>query len=346
MEKRTTIRDIAQKTGVSVATVSNVINGINKVSDDKRKVVLSAMAELDYRPNLTARSLSINKSNLIGLLLPIIDGGTDASLLLRDNPFYGEFVSGVEYRATDAGYDILISGVRPGQSCRDWILKRNLDGVIFIGNYTSIISQDIREFGSQLVLVDSYDEGTQKHHSIGIDDTAGGYLATEHLLKRGHRGIAIAASNILVEGAIYRRFKGYQTALSEYGVTKLNRLVFQDILSFDGGYRIGLRLLEHLDEISAVFAVADIMAFGIMKAFFEHGKRIPQDLSIVGFDNTRGCEYSNPALTSINQPVYEKGVIAVETLLEAITDSDIPKRSISLPTELVERSSTIQYEKG
>ncbi len=343
IKKRATIKDIAEKTGVSVATVSNVINGINKVSDDTKRLILNTMEEMDYKPNLIARSLTNRYSNMIGLLLPITETGSDASLLLKENPFYGELISGAEYKATELDYDILIKGVRPGQSCRDWIIKRNLDGAIFIGNYTVVISEEMKKLGSELVLMDAYDDGTKLHHSIGIDDRQGGYLATKYLLELGHRNIAIAASNIMVDGAIYRRFLGYKSALSEYGITADGHWIFQDALTFEGGYRTGLNILKSREKISAVFAVADAVAFGIIKAFYDQGKQIPKDLSIVGFDDTKGCEYNNPGLTSVHQPIYEKGIVAVETIIDAIRRKTSETKHIMLPVELKLRKSAMEY---
>ena len=340
MVKRTTLRDIADATGVSIATVSNVINGINKVSEENRQLILKAMKDLDYQPNLVARSLCKNRSDMIGLFLPITEAGVDTSLMLSDNPFYGELISGVEYKATELGYDVLIKGVRPGESCRDWILKRNLDGAIFIGNYTNIISSEIKELHSQLVLLDSYDDGVTQHPTIGVDDWQGGYIATKHLLELGHQNIAIAASNVLVDGVMHRRFLGYQAALKERGVEPGRDLFFTDTLSFDGGYRIGRKLLERCGRITAVFAVADVVAFGIMKAFFKANKQIPRDLSVIGFDNTKGCEYINPSLTSISQPTFKKGIKAVEMLVKAIENTDYKSDKVVMPVTLVKRNST------
>lgn len=340
MGKRTTIKDIAEATGLSIATVSNVINGINKVSEENRQLVLKTMKELDYHPNLAARSLSRNRSDMIGLLLPLTEVDADIGFMLRDNPFYGELVSAVEYKATELGYDVLIKGVRPGESCRDWVLKRNLDGVIFIGNDTNVISKEMKELESQLVLVDAYDEGVKQHSTISIDDRQGGYIATKHLLDLGHRNIAIAASNILPEGVIQRRFQGYKDALESRGIQVKSEYIFQDSLSFDGGYRIGKKLLKHSNEITAVFAAADVVAFGIIKAFNESSKKIPENLSIIGFDNTKTCEFLNPALTSIAQPIYEKGIKAVEILVDLIYNSNSEIRKITLPVKLVERDST------
>lgn len=339
MAKRATIRDIAKNAGVSVASVSNVINGVDKVSEETRERIFQVMREMDYQPNLVARSLSKRQSDMLGLLLPITaEGPASTSLLLRDNPFYGELLSGVEYQASALGYDVLIKGIRPGESCRDWVLKRNLDGAIFIGNYSELISEEMRSLGRRLVLVDCYDEGTQVHSTLCIDDEKGGYLATRHLLEHGHRRIALAASNIQVDGPIRRRYLGYKRAMTEAGITEFQDLIFQNALSYDGGYQTG-RLLLKRPDITAVFAVGDVMAFGILKVMYEARKRVPEELSIVGFDNTKSCEYSMPALTSVNQSVYDRGRFAVEALVAAIREDGSKLTHTNLPVSLVTRKS-------
>lgn len=338
MEKRATLRDIAKAAGVSVASVSNAINGVDKISEETRERIYQVMQDMDYQQNLVARTLSRGVSEMIGLLLPITEEDSSTSLLLRDNPFYGEIVSGAEYEASALGYDILIKGIRPGESCRDWVCKRNLDGAIFIGNYTDLISEEMQSLGKQLVLVDCYDKGTQVHSNIGIDDENGGYLATKYLLENEHKRIALASSSIIVDGPIRRRYLGYKKAMNEAGIADVEDMVFHDALSFDGGYRVGRRLLGRPD-ITAVFAVGDIMAFGIMKAMYTAGKQIPDDLSIVGFDNTKGCEFSMPALTSVDQPVYDRGRMAVQALVSAIRDEKCSLTRRTLPVSLEIRSS-------
>lgn len=346
MSKRVTVRDIAKVAGVSVASVSNVLNGVDKVSEETRERIIQVMLDLDYHPNLVARSLSKRKSDMIGLLLPITDEGpSSTSLLLRDNPFYGELLSGVEAKASEYGYDVLIKGIRSGESCRDWILKRNLDGAIFLGNYSEVLSEEMQGLGKRLVLVDCYDEGTQIHSTIGIDDENGGYLAAKHLLENGHRKIALVASNVNLDGPIRRRYLGYKKAMEEFGITQTDDLILLDELSFDGGYRIGKKLLKR-NDITAVFAVGDIMAFGILKAMYEVGKQIPEDLSIVGFDNTKGCEYSKPALTSVDQPVYDRGRMAVEALAAAIKEENPTLTHKTLPVSLKIRNSVAPLAAG
>ena len=341
-----TVRDIAKVAGVSVASVSNVLNGVDKVSEETRERIIQVMLDLDYHPNLVARSLSKRKSDMIGLLLPITDEGpSSTSLLLRDNPFYGELLSGVEAKASEYGYDVLIKGIRSGESCRDWILKRNLDGAIFLGNYSEVLSEEMQGLGKRLVLVDCYDEGTQIHSTIGIDDENGGYLAAKHLLENGHRKIALVASNVNLDGPIRRRYLGYKKAMEEFGITQTDDLILLDELSFDGGYRIGKKLLKR-NDITAVFAVGDVMAFGILKAMYEVGKQIPEDLSIVGFDNTKGCEYSKPALTSVDQPVYDRGRMAVEALAAAIQEENPTLTHKTLPVSLKIRNSVAPLAAG
>ena len=346
MSKRVTVRDIAKVAGVSVASVSNVLNGVDKVSEETRERIIQVMLDLDYHPNLVARSLSKRKSDMIGLLLPITDEGpSSTSLLLRDNPFYGELLSGVEAKASEYGYDVLIKGIRSGESCRDWILKRNLDGAIFLGNYSEVLSEEMQGLGKRLVLVDCYDEGTQIHSTIGIDDENGGYLAAKHLLENGHRKIALVASNVNLDGPIRRRYLGFKKAMEEFGITQTDDLILLDELSFDGGYRIGKKLLKR-NDITAVFAVGDVMAFGILKAMYEVGKQIPEDLSIVGFDNTKGCEYSKPALTSVDQPVYDRGRMAVEALVSAIREENPTLTHKTLPVSLKVRNSVAPLAAG
>ncbi len=342
MEKRATIRDIAKAAGVSVASVSNVMNGLDKVSDETRERIIQVMEEMDYHPNLVARSLTKRRSEMLGLLLPITEEGpSTTSLLLRDNPFYGEFLSGVESQAADFGYDVLIKGIRSGESCRDWILKRNLDGAIFLGNYSELISGEIRDLGKRLVLVDCYDEGIWQHSTVGIDDEYGGYIATKHLLENGHRNIAFIASNIVLDGPIRRRYLGYEKAMGECGIAVTADMVLLDDFSYNGGYEVGKRLLNRKD-ITAVVTAGDVMAFGILKAMYEAGKNVPDDLSIVGFDNTRGCEYSRPALTSVDQPVYDRGRLAVKALVKAIQEDNACLTHETLPVSLKVRNSVAQ----
>ena len=177
--------------------------------------------------------------------------------------------------------------------------------------------------------------------SIGMTEFAGAplkWVYSAGATGERHKRIALASSSIIVDGPIRRRYLGYKKAMNEAGIADVEDLVFHDALSFDGGYRIGRRLLGRPD-ITAVFAVGDIMAFGIKKAMYTAGKQIPDDLSIVGFDNTKGCEFSMPALTSVDQPVYDRGRMAVQALVSAIRDEKCSLTRRTLPVSLEIRSS-------
>lgn len=340
MNKRTTIRDVAKEAGVSVATVSNVFNGIQKVSEETKNRILEIAAEMDYQPNMLARSLSMQKSGMIGLLLPVTEE-EETSILLLDNPYYAEFLSGVESASAELGYDVIIRGVRPYESCREWILKRQLEGAIFVGNASDAVSNDSMELGNRLVLVDTYDRGILQHDHIGIDDRFGGRMAAEYLIRNGHRSIAFAGSRIEYEGCIRQRYLGYEDVMKEHNLFHEN-FVFREELNFDGGVRIGLKMLHMQDKITAVFAASDIVALGIINAYERAGKNLPKDLSVVGFDNIKTCEYVYPKLTSVNQNAFLKGREAVEILHKTEKDRDGKPTERILPVSLVERDSVME----
>lgn len=343
MDKRTTIKDVAKKAGVSVATVSNVFNGIQKVSETTKERILEIAREMDYQPNMLARSLSMQRSGMIGLLLPVTEE-EETSILLQDNPYYAEFLSGVEKKAAELGYDVIIRGVRPYESCREWILKRQLEGAIFVGNASDAVSNDSIELGNRLVLLDTYDKGILQHDHVGIDDKLGGKIATEYLLDKGHQGIVFAGSQIQYEGCIRQRYLGYEETMKARGLFD-ESFVFRDELNFDGGVRIGKKMLAMQEKVTAVFAVSDTVAFGIMNAYEQAGKSIPKDLSVIGFDNIKTCEYVYPKLTSVNQNAFLKGMKAVEILHRADKEKEKEPMELILPVTLVERDSVISCQR-
>ncbi|MCX8131332.1 MAG: LacI family transcriptional regulator [Clostridia bacterium] len=340
MKNRTTIRDVAKYLGVSVATISNVLNDINKTSEETRERVLQAVKELDYQPDFTARSLAKRKSNLIGVMLPYIEENTDTSFLSRDNFFYGEFIGGIEHGTKLRGYDYLITGTKSGQSCKEWIKKRNLDGIIIMGIYPEALFNEFKKMNIPVVLIDTYEKYTGRFHNIAIDDKSGGMTAANHLISLGHKRIALATGSINTSDVNFMRYEGYKKALQDSNITFDEKLIYEDEVSFAGGYRIGEEILKRNSDITAVFAVADILALGIMKSFVKNGKSIPDDLSIVGFDNLKMCEFVTPGLTTISQNIFKKGVIAADTLLDDIESGVSTKERITLPIKLVVREST------
>ncbi|MCX7922504.1 MAG: LacI family transcriptional regulator [Clostridia bacterium] len=340
MKKKITIRDVAKYAGVSVATVSNVINDINKTSEETKERVLKAIKEIGYQPDFTARCLAKRKSNMIGIMLPLTEKEHFTSILLKDNPFYSEFISGIESIARQRDYDVLITGIEQGQSCRDWVNKRNLDGLIFLGIYPEVLFQEFKSLDVPIVLIDTYEEYTSQFHNIAIDDTLGAKIATSHLIDLGHRNIALATGNIEKSGVNKKRFDGYKSAMEESSLCVKEELIFTGLVSFEGGHNMAKSILESKEDITAVFAVADILAFGMIKALKEFGKSVPEDISIVGFDDLKMCEYLSPGLTTVRQGIFDKGVAAASTLIDDIEFGERKNEGIILPVELVVREST------
>ena len=340
MKRKVTIRDVAKYAGVSVATVSNVINNINKASDETREMVLKSIKEIGYQPDFAARCLANGKSNLIGVMLPITEKGDEPYLLLKDNPFFSEFISGIDFISCKRGYDFLIAGIESGQKCKEWIIKRNLDGIIMLGMLPRSFFDEMEELKLPVVLIDAYEEFATRFHRIMADDKNGGYISTKHLISLGHRYIAFVTGSIKYSGVNRERFEGYKKALQEAGIALDPGLVFENHVTFEGGYQAGKKIMETNSKITAVAAVADVVAFGLINVFRDHGKSVPDDYSVVGFDDIQLCQYVVPRLTTIRQNIFKKGVAAVEAI---ISDIELPSGTSEtkiLSVELVRREST------
>jgi LacI family transcriptional regulator len=335
-----TMKDVAKHAGVSVATVSNVINNIsNKTTEATKQKVLSSVKELNYKMDMTARSLSIGKSNLIGIFIPEVYENSAPSSLLKTNPFYSEIISGIEYEARMLGYDILISCIHSIDHALELVNKRMLDGLAILGTYDTRFWEDIKLVSVPIVLIDNYKYEAVGVNNVGIDDELGAYLATKHLTTLGHKHIAFATSEVGVSEVNEKRFIGFKRAIKEAKLDPTACPVIVEAVSFKGGITIGHRLLKDHMEVTAVFAIADIMALGIIKIMHQFGRKIPEDLSIIGFDDLSICEYTFPALTTIRQDIYKKGVEVARLLIKKI-DGELGLKSQELPVELIVRETT------
>lgn len=340
MSRKVTIRDVAKHAGVSVASVSYVLNDIDKVTAETKDRILKSIAELDYSPSLTARCLSKGDSKLIGVSLPITEKGDIPGVLLENNPFFGEFISGIEYTTRKQGYDILISGMDTNEQYKDWIQRRRLDGIIMLGVYPHSIFEEINKLEIPIVLTDAYEPYAAEFHRVMVEDELGGYLATRHLIDRGHRKIAFVAGSIKNSYTNYYRYEGYKKALREARIKLNKEFILEDHVTFNGGYRTGKRLLDGKMAVTAAFAAADIMAIGIIKSFLENGKLIPRDLSVIGFDDIKLGQYTTPSLTTIKQDIIMKGRVSAEMIMEDLKNNRRTNHSVVLKPELIIRDST------
>ncbi len=338
MKQRATIKDVAREANVSPATISYVLNGKESISEETKLRVHKAMEKLNYIPNLSARGLVKNTSKLIGVVIPQTEPG---STLLFNNSFYSEIMSSIEYYARIQGYHVLISATDANESYFKLAKQRNLDGIIIIGAYPDCFFMDIKKTQIPIVIIDSYFED-HYFHSIQINDRYGGYIATKHLLDKGHRRIGIFTGCIKEGGVVKKRYDGYVDALKEYGLPVKQTDIFEGTVDFDSGLKLAKNLLDKKSDITAVFCIADILAIGAMKEFHNRGVRIPEDISIMGFDDLVISRYVSPSLSTIHQNIEEKGESAVRLLLNSMNGAQSGKQELILPISLIERDSVKQ----
>ena len=334
MERRATLRDVAEKAGVTTATVSYILNDKKNFPDETKQRVMAAIAELGYIPNLSARTLTQRSSKLIGIVVP----QTEGSRLMFQNNFYSEILGSIEFHARQNGYHIIISATDANESYLRLARERNLDGIIVIGMYPDEFYRQMKESRIPIVLVDSYCND-HYYHNIRIDDAYGSYLATHYVLSKGHRNIAFFSGQIKENGVMKKRLTGYRDALAEYDVVFDQRYVFEGKIDYASGIDAAERLLTSGVPATAVVAAADILAIGAMKGFYERGIRVPEDISVMGFDDLEISQYLTPGLSTIRQEISQKGEKAVELLINNIKEPNLTKQEQILPVQLVERGS-------
>lgn len=328
----TTIREVAERAGVSISTVSHVINQTRFVSPELRGRVTDAMRELSYRPNAVARSLRSGKSLTIGLMLP------DSS-----NPYFTEIARGIQDAAMARGFTVLV-GNTDGDLDKEALyseilLEKQVDGVIMIAaGHSGRHIEDLRRRGIPIAVVDR--DSPESHvDSVQIDNRLGGVLATRHLLDLGHARIACIAGSTDVYPS-YDRVYGYLQAMQEAGVDPDAAYIVNGGFRADGGYEAAMQLLALPLPPTAVFACNDMMAIGALGAVTQRGLRCPDDISLVGFDDIQLARYTNPPLTTISQPKVEMGQEATQLLIQRMAERTLPARSIKLEASLVLRNST------
>lgn len=343
MNKKLTIRDVAKHAGVSHATVSYVLNGVKKVSEETKLKVLESIKELNYSPDFTAISLSKKKSNIIGVMVPLIENSPAS--MFKKNQYYHEFLSGVEMVARENNFDTMITGVGKPEECRDWVIKRNLDGLIILGIFPERLYEEMKKLDIPIVLIDTYEEYTNQYNNVKINDELGGYLATKHLVELGHRKIAFVGTNLKTSPVDMRRFEGFKKVHEEFGIPFNETLLFESFdITFEHGVSVGEYILKTGHDITAIVTVSDILAIGIIKSYQKNNKHVPNDCSIVGFDDLSICEYTSPSLTTIKQDIFNKGKEATELIVNSIDKGNstqiVENKTVELPVTLMIRDST------
>ena len=331
---RVTLKDIAEEAGVSLMTVSNVVNGNQaKVSAATIARVQEIIARRGYVPSASARSLTTRSSQLIGLLVP---SGDDQSLVL--SPHNVAVFGVLERRLRHHGYHLLFRGVS-GAAEVDVALKSwNLDGAVLLG----FLDEDVDHFepppGTPILALDSY-SANPKTTGVRSDDFEGGRLAAAHLIEHGHRRVVFAGPAFSDIGVVRQRFEGFRAAHREAGLPwhESDQAVVDT--AYEPGLDLGRSFHERHPEATAIFATADILAVGVIEGLHLAGLRVPEDVSVVGFDDIDIGRYVTPKLTTVAQDVVAKASTAVQILLAEIERSGVPGEPVVVGVELVSRAS-------
>jgi len=335
------MKDIAKAVGVSTTTVSNVINGnAGRVSPQMVARIQEEIQSTGYVPNMSARALVNNTSRIIAVinhLVPMEVGG------FFQDPFHGALLSGIEQTLREEGYYLMVRTIDDVPELMGLLNNWNVDGLILTGIFPSTFFDELLNIHTPLLLIDSYISNAETLH-VRLEDQSGGYIAARHLLENGHRKILFCSPPIHDEGVIAERYKGYCRALGEYDVPVAEQNIYQLEIGIEQGTALGRELAKR-DDFTAIFATADILAAGLVAGLQEAGKRVPEDISIVGFDDLSVSRLSRPQLTTVHQDVVQKGIIAAKMLTEALQDSKHgTPRSVVLPVRLIERQSVRRIE--
>jgi LacI family transcriptional regulator len=331
---RVTLRDIADEAGVSVMTVSNVINGNRgRVSESTIERVQEIVARRGYVPSASARSLAANASRMIGLLVPAAD---EDSLMV--SPHNAAMFGLLERRLRKAGYHLLLRGVARPSEVLEAVKSWNLDGVILLGFVDADVDSFTGAGETPILALDSYSPN-EVTTGVRSNDYEGGRLAAEHLISLGHRRIVFAGPAFAASGVVQQRHAGFVAAHEKAGVWwDASRDVVADT-TYSAGVELGRELLRGHPDATAVFATADILAAGLLEGLRASGASVPGDVSVVGFDDIDLSSYVTPKLTTIAQDVVAKSDEAVRLVLDEIEGSR-PTEPVVLPVHLVPREST------
>ncbi|TCJ03361.1 LacI family DNA-binding transcriptional regulator [Cytobacillus praedii] len=325
------IQQVAEKAGVSVATVSRVLNHAASVSTKTRLKVEDAIKELNYEPSMLGRNLRNSESRLLLVLLPSIS-----------NPFYTEIINGIQNTAIANSYNILLcetdSNPQRENIYFNMIKNKLADGVISMD--PTVNRQKLTELAEShpVILCSEYDEGGSIPF-VTIDSELAAYQAVKHLIRLGNKKIALINSD---EKFLYARQRrsGYERALREFDLPIREEWIYHTRdLEFQNGVQAMRMLLELEEKPTAVFAVSDTLAIGALKGINGSGLHVPNDLAIIGFDNISFSNMTNPTLTTVSQPMYKMGVTAANLLIMSIKGEQV--ESVVLDHDLIIRESTM-----
>lgn len=334
MKAKVTIYDVAREAGVSIATVSNAINGKGKISQKRREEILSIMKRLDYHPSVIASALTGKRTYTIGLLIPDIS-----------NPFFAEVARAVEDHSQKMGYTVIICST-DNQNERieryvSLLEQKRVDGIIIAtGIEDSGTIDRLLEKKVPVALI-ARELRSIDVNTVIVDDFVGGEMAAAHLLAQGHTQFAILAENYHVSSS-RERVRGFKHGLSQAGIQLDDAAIKICEYTLEDAKKQAALLLKYESIPSALFCCNDILAVGALQAAKDVGIRIPEQLALVSFDNTILARVTDPPLTSVAQPMEHMGRKVVELIVEELWEPSIMRQRIVMRPELIVRMSSVK----
>ncbi|KOO46810.1 catabolite control protein A [Priestia koreensis] len=328
-----TIYDVAREANVSMATVSRVVNGNPNVKPSTRKKVLETIERLGYRPNAVARGLASKKTTTVGVIIPDIS-----------SIFYAELARGIEDIATMYKYNIILSNSDQNTDKEfhllNTMLGKQVDGIIFMGG--NITDEHVEEFKKSpvpIVLAASI-EMSEQIPSVNINYEQAAYDAVHALIEKGHERVAFVTGPLEEPMNKERKLKGYQQALIDHKIPYNEEMVFEGDYTYDSGMEAFEKLSSLDEKPTAIFVGTDEMALGVIHGAQDRGFKIPEDVEVVGFDNTKLATMVRPTLSTVVQPMYDIGAVAMRLLTKYMNKETVESSIVELPHRIEYRQST------
>lgn len=331
-----TIKEIAAALNMSTTTVSNVIHGKSgEVSEEKRKIIQDYLDKVEYVPNINARNLAQNESKIIGVALK---ARADKYGNLLKDPFVAELIGAIEQTIKNAGYFMMLYISRDTEKIMRRVSTWNVDGLILFGMIDDDGIRVSQKYKKPIVCIDTYSiEGIKHFTNVGLADEEGVYEMVKYMISCGHKKIAFLSDNS--RGVDFAKFSGYKRALDEAGLSYDKDKDFIRIRPADDEIKDSIEeICNRTKDFTAIMCVSDLYAVMLMAAFADKGIKVPEDISIAGFDDNILGMYHRPALTTVHQDVSLKGVTAAKTLLAQLKGEET-ERQIILPTRVVIRDT-------
>lgn len=328
-----TIYDVAREANVSMATVSRVVNGNPNVKPSTRKKVLETIERLGYRPNAVARGLASKKTTTVGVIIPDIS-----------SIFHAELARGIEDIATMYKYNIILSNSDQNKDKElhllNTMLGKQVDGIVFMsGNVTEEHVEELKKSPVPIVLAASI-ESSGQIPSVNIDYGQAAYDAVQHLIEKGHRNIGFVTGPMEEPINQEKHMYGYRKALAEANMEYNEEYVVVGDYTYDSGIEAIEKLLEENEKPTAVFVGTDEMALGVIHGAQDKGYHVPNDIEIIGFDNTKLATMVRPQLSTVVQPMYDIGAVAMRLLTKYMNKEEVDSHIVQLPHRIEFRTST------